>query len=100
MGCARALADAGMRVTVLEGRGARATLRDHLRHRLRPAAGPGVAGGGGRGNDTAPTGQRATVEAAIRRYVRQHACDRDLDAVGIARALGWSARFRCTSRCR
>ncbi|MFI9757005.1 AraC family transcriptional regulator [Streptomyces sp. NPDC051963] len=43
--------------------------------------------------DTAPTGQRATVEAAIRRYVRRHACDRDLDVVGIARALGWSVRY-------
>ncbi|MCX4979112.1 AraC family transcriptional regulator [Streptomyces sp. NBC_00620] len=45
------------------------------------------------GNDSAPTGQRATVEASIRRYVRRHACDRDLDVVGIARALGWSARY-------
>jgi len=45
------------------------------------------------GNDSAPTGQRATVEAAIRRYIRQHACDRDLDVVGVARALGWSARY-------
>ncbi|MCZ4512723.1 helix-turn-helix transcriptional regulator [Streptomyces sp. ActVer] len=45
------------------------------------------------GNDSAPTGQRATVEAAIRRYIREHACDRDLDVVGVARALGWSARY-------
>nr|WSY50295.1 AraC family transcriptional regulator [Streptomyces sp. NBC_00886] len=45
------------------------------------------------GIDSAPTGQRATVEAAIRRYVREHACDRDLDVVGIARALGWSVRY-------
>ncbi|MFJ9241442.1 AraC family transcriptional regulator [Streptomyces sp. NPDC101776] len=45
------------------------------------------------GTDSAPTGQRATVEAAIRRYVREHACDRDLDVLGIARALGWSARY-------
>ncbi|WP_405974998.1 AraC family transcriptional regulator [Streptomyces sp. NBC_00988] len=45
------------------------------------------------GVDSAPTGQRASVEAAIRRYVREHACDRDLDVVGIARALGWSARY-------
>ncbi|MFJ1915463.1 AraC family transcriptional regulator [Streptomyces sp. NPDC088147] len=45
------------------------------------------------GDDMAPTGQRATVEAAIRRYVRRHACDRDLDVVGIARALGWSTRY-------
>ncbi|MGW0653942.1 AraC family transcriptional regulator [Streptomyces umbrinus] len=45
------------------------------------------------GNDSAPTGQRATVEAAIRSYIREHACDRDLDVVGVARALGWSARY-------
>ncbi|WP_406452201.1 AraC family transcriptional regulator [Streptomyces sp. NBC_01622] len=45
------------------------------------------------GTDSAPTGQRATVEAAIRRHVREHACDRDLDVAGIARALGWSARY-------
>jgi AraC-like DNA-binding protein len=45
------------------------------------------------GVDSAPTGQRATVEAAIRRYIREHASDRDLDVVGIARALGWSARY-------
>ncbi|MGW0948298.1 helix-turn-helix transcriptional regulator [Streptomyces sp. NPDC002623] len=44
-------------------------------------------------DDSAPTGQRATVEAAIRRYIRQHACDTDLDVVGIARALGWSVRY-------
>ncbi|MFG2971175.1 AraC family transcriptional regulator [Streptomyces sp. NPDC048288] len=43
--------------------------------------------------DSAPAGQRATVEAEIRRYVRRHACDDDLDVVGIARALGWSARY-------
>ncbi|WP_406120093.1 AraC family transcriptional regulator [Streptomyces sp. NBC_00989] len=45
------------------------------------------------GVDSAPTGQRANVEAEIRRYVRERACDRDLDVVGIARALGWSARY-------
>ncbi|MGA6226040.1 AraC family transcriptional regulator [Streptomyces umbrinus] len=45
------------------------------------------------GNDSAPTGQRATVEAAIRSYIREHACDRNLDVVGVARALGWSARY-------
>ncbi|MEU9897389.1 AraC family transcriptional regulator [Streptomyces phaeochromogenes] len=45
------------------------------------------------GIDSAPTGQRATVEAAIRSYIREHACDRDLDVVGVARALGWSARY-------
>ncbi|MFD7312741.1 AraC family transcriptional regulator [Streptomyces sp. NPDC059883] len=45
------------------------------------------------GDDTAPTGQRATVEAAIRRHIRRHACDRDLDVAGTARALGWSARY-------
>ncbi|MEU9876067.1 helix-turn-helix transcriptional regulator [Streptomyces phaeochromogenes] len=45
------------------------------------------------GIDSAPTGQRATVEAAIRSYIREHACDRGLDVVGVARALGWSARY-------
>jgi len=45
------------------------------------------------GVDSAPTGQRASVEAAIRRHIREHASDRDLDVVGIARALGWSARY-------
>lgn len=45
------------------------------------------------GDDTAPTGQRATVEDAVRRYVRRHACDRDLDVVGVSRALGWSPRY-------
>ncbi|MFD7284642.1 AraC family transcriptional regulator [Streptomyces sp. NPDC059863] len=45
------------------------------------------------GNDEAPTGQRATVEAAVRRHIRQHACDRDLDIAGVARALGWSTRY-------
>jgi AraC-like DNA-binding protein len=45
------------------------------------------------GTDSAPSGQRALVEASIRRYVRQHACDADLDVTGIARALGWSTRY-------
>lgn len=62
------------------------------RRRTRPCRGRGphlvcLAAEGG--NGSAPTGQRATVEAAIRRYIREHACDRDLD-VGVARALGWS----------
>lgn len=43
--------------------------------------------------DSAPAQQRATVEAEIRRYVRLHACDRDLNVAGIARALGWSTRY-------
>ncbi|MDX2642349.1 AraC family transcriptional regulator [Streptomyces sp. PA03-1a] len=43
--------------------------------------------------DSAPTGQRATVEAEIRRYVRRHAGDDDLDVADIARALGWSTRY-------
>ncbi|MGW3247313.1 AraC family transcriptional regulator [Streptomyces sp. NPDC001070] len=43
--------------------------------------------------DSAPAGQRATVEAEIRRYVRRHACDDSLDVGGIARALGWSTRY-------
>lgn len=43
--------------------------------------------------DSAPAGHRATVEAQIRRYVRRHACDSDLDVAGVARALGWSPRY-------
>ena len=45
------------------------------------------------GSDTVPVGQRAVVEAEIRRYVRRHACEADLDVSAIARALGWSARY-------
>ncbi|MEU3244265.1 helix-turn-helix domain-containing protein [Streptomyces sp. NPDC006875] len=44
-------------------------------------------------SDTAPAGQRATVEVEIRRYIRRHASDEDLDTTVIARALGWSARY-------
>ncbi|WP_405577568.1 AraC family transcriptional regulator [Streptomyces sp. NBC_01092] len=44
------------------------------------------------GGDTVPSGQRATVEAAVRRHVRRHACDADLDVASVARALGWSVR--------
>ncbi|MFF3559545.1 AraC family transcriptional regulator [Streptomyces sp. NPDC002574] len=44
-------------------------------------------------SDSAPAGQRATVEAEVRRYIRRHAGDGDLDVVGIARALGWSPRY-------
>ena len=43
--------------------------------------------------DSAPTEQRPTVEAEIRRYVRRHACDHDLNVAGIARAPGWSTRY-------
>ncbi|MGW0998467.1 helix-turn-helix domain-containing protein [Streptomyces sp. NPDC002523] len=43
--------------------------------------------------DSAPAEQRATVEAEIRRHVRRHACDPDLNVAGIARALGWSTRY-------
>ena len=43
--------------------------------------------------DSAPAEQRATVEAEIRRYVRRHAGDRDLNVAAIARALGWSTRY-------
>lgn len=45
------------------------------------------------GTDSAPVGARALVEAEARRYIRQHACDPDLDVAQIARALGWSARY-------
>lgn len=43
--------------------------------------------------DSAPAGQRATVEADIRRYIRRHASEDDLDTTVIARALGWSTRY-------
>ncbi|MEV6025193.1 hypothetical protein [Streptomyces sp. NPDC052036] len=52
-----------------------------------------LAAGGA--TDSAPTEQRETVEAEIRRYVRRHACDRDLGVVGIARAVG---PVRCRRR--
>jgi AraC-like DNA-binding protein len=45
------------------------------------------------GRDSAPAEQRATVEAEIRRYIRQHAYDAELDAAQIAQALGWSPRY-------
>jgi AraC-like DNA-binding protein len=45
------------------------------------------------GTDSAPDGQRALVDAEIRRYIRQHARDTDLDVTKIARALGWSTRY-------
>jgi AraC-like DNA-binding protein len=45
------------------------------------------------GVDSAPGGQRALVEAEIRRYIRQHARDADLDVTRIAQALGWSTRY-------
>ncbi|MET8829491.1 AraC family transcriptional regulator [Streptomyces sp. NPDC004610] len=45
------------------------------------------------GTDSAPAGQRATVEASIRRYVREHADEDGLGVASIARALGWSTRY-------
>lgn len=50
-----------------------------------------LAAGGA--TDSAPAQQRATVEADIRRYIRRHAGERDLNVTGIARALGWSTRY-------
>jgi AraC-like DNA-binding protein len=44
-------------------------------------------------SDSAPTGQRAAVEAEIRRYIHQHADEHDINVAGIARALGWSRRY-------
>jgi AraC-like DNA-binding protein len=44
-------------------------------------------------SETAPAGQRATVEAAIRRHVRRHAADHDLDVYAVAKELGWSPRY-------
>ncbi|GLY93720.1 helix-turn-helix domain-containing protein [Actinoplanes sp. NBRC 103695] len=45
------------------------------------------------GLDSAPADQRARVETQVRQYVRQHAGEPDLTIVGIARGLGWSARY-------
>lgn len=46
------------------------------------------------GDDRPPIGggHLADIEASIRRYVRQHAADRDLRGQCIADALGWSLR--------
>jgi AraC-like DNA-binding protein len=44
-------------------------------------------------SETAPAGQRATVEVAIRRHVRQHAADHGLDVSAVAKELGWSPRY-------
>ncbi|GAA2475265.1 AraC family transcriptional regulator [Winogradskya humida] len=49
-----------------------------------------VAEGAG---DSAPAAQRQEVEAQVRQYVRRHAADPGLSITGIARALGWSARY-------
>ncbi len=49
-----------------------------------------VADGAG---DSAPTAQRREVEAQVRQYVRRHAADPGLSITGIARVLGWSARY-------
>jgi AraC-like DNA-binding protein len=43
--------------------------------------------------DSAPAAQRKEVDAQVRRYVRRHAAEPDLCIDGIARALGWSARY-------
>lgn len=43
--------------------------------------------------DSAPAARRREVEEQVRRYVRRHAADPDLSITGIARALGWSARY-------
>ncbi len=43
--------------------------------------------------DSAPAAQRHEVEKQIRRYVRRHAADPGLSIGGVARALGWSARY-------
>ncbi|WP_306205240.1 helix-turn-helix domain-containing protein [Actinoplanes sp. RD1] len=45
------------------------------------------------GGDSAPADRRQEVEAQVRRYVRRHAADPGLSVTGIARALGWSARY-------
>jgi AraC-like DNA-binding protein len=43
--------------------------------------------------DSAPVAQRREVEAQVRQYIRRHASDPDLSITGIARVLGWSARY-------
>jgi len=45
------------------------------------------------GATAAPHVHRDTVEADIRRYIRRHATDNELDVTSIARALGWSPRY-------
>ncbi|GLY05474.1 AraC family transcriptional regulator [Actinoplanes sp. NBRC 101535] len=45
------------------------------------------------GGDSAPAARRREVEAQVRQYVRRHAADPGLSVTGIARALGWSARY-------
>jgi AraC-like DNA-binding protein len=41
----------------------------------------------------APPRQSVVVEAEIRRYIRQHASEEDLNVTTIAAALGWSSRY-------
>jgi AraC-like DNA-binding protein len=43
--------------------------------------------------DSAPTEHRAAVEAEIRRYIRRHTDERDLNVASVAQALGWSTRY-------
>ncbi|MEV4051909.1 AraC family transcriptional regulator [Amycolatopsis sp. NPDC049688] len=43
--------------------------------------------------DSAPADRRREVEAQVRQYVRRHAADPGLSITGIARSLGWSARY-------
>jgi len=45
------------------------------------------------GAQSAPIGHRESIEVEIRRYVRRHAGESDLDVTGVARALGWSPRY-------
>ena len=43
--------------------------------------------------DAAPAARHKEVETQVRQYVRRHAADPGLSIAGIARALGWSARY-------
>jgi AraC-like DNA-binding protein len=45
------------------------------------------------GGDTAFGGHHAAVERSIRKYVRDHAHEDDLDVTRISSRLGWSVRF-------
>ncbi|WP_228000459.1 helix-turn-helix domain-containing protein [Nocardia australiensis] len=44
------------------------------------------------GDHPTETGHLASIEAAVRQYIRAHASDLELTGAGVARALGWSVR--------
>ncbi|MEU6562840.1 helix-turn-helix domain-containing protein [Nocardia nova] len=44
------------------------------------------------GDHPTETGHLARIEAAVRRHIRSHAADPELNGAAVARALGWSVR--------